>query len=188
MFSNGTSERTPSAARLATKQASTIARGKNTRAKTTNKPRRFPVSGRTALGRRMFDLADQYAGALGGWSGLSDLMTGNIRRAAELVALSEQTRADALRNGNVDPLALVRLDNAASRAVRLLMLDHPRESEPMTLAEHLASFGAQEARTAREAAGRGGTAARPRNPPHGRGTPRQRANDGPTSNDGGRRR
>jgi hypothetical protein len=163
VLQNGISERT-----------STAPRPVNNRAKLTNNPRRIPVSGRSALGRRIHDLADGYAAALGGWSGLSDLMTGNIRKAAELVALSEQTRADALRNGNVDPLALVRLDGAANRAVRALMLDHPREPE-LTLEQHLAAYAAPSARQAREASGGGGTAARPRNPPHGRGTPRQRA-------------
>jgi hypothetical protein len=97
------------------------------RARATNKPRRMVISGRTALGRRVRDLADSFAAQLGGWTGLSDTMTHNVRRAAELTALAEQTRADALRDGNLNPLALVRLEGAANRAVRALMLDRKRE-------------------------------------------------------------
>lgn len=88
------------------------------------------VSGRTALGRRLYDLAEGFAAQLGGWAALSDMMAANVRKAAELTALAEQTRADALRNGNVDPLAVVRLEGAASRAVRALGLDRPREPMP----------------------------------------------------------
>ena len=62
----------------------------------TNDPRRLPVSGRTALGRRIPDLADGYAAALGGWPGLSAVMCANVRRVAELTALAEQKRAEAL--------------------------------------------------------------------------------------------
>jgi hypothetical protein len=113
---NGVSDRTSNAPRPA-----------NNRAKLTNNPRRLPVSGRSALGRRIHDLADGYAAALGGWDTLTDMMAGNIRKAAELTALSEQARANALRDGNVDPLSLVRLDGAANRAVRMLQLDVPRE-------------------------------------------------------------
>jgi hypothetical protein len=56
-------------------------------------------------------------------------MAANVRKAAELTALAEQTRAAALRDGNLDPLALVRLEGAANRAVRALMLDSKREPE-----------------------------------------------------------
>jgi hypothetical protein len=113
-------------------------RGKNTRSRATNKPRKFAVSGRTALGRRIHDLADTYANALGGWPALSTLMGMNVKKAAELTALAEQTRANALRDGNVDPLGLVRLEGAANRAVRALMLDIPRtEAGASTIAAYL---------------------------------------------------
>jgi hypothetical protein len=85
----------------------------------------------------MFDLADQYAAALGGWDGLSDMLAGNVRKAAELTALAEQTRADALRDGTFDALALVRLEGASNRAVRALALDVPRNEESGTLADYL---------------------------------------------------
>jgi hypothetical protein len=96
------------------------------------------ISGRTALGRRVRDLAESYASQLGGWLALSDTMAANVRKAAELTSLAEQSRAEALRNGNVDPLALVRLEGAATRAVRALGLDCKREPERPSLAEHLA--------------------------------------------------
>jgi hypothetical protein len=123
--------------RAADKRAADIAqgRGKNARSKTTNKPRRFPVSGRTAFNRRIQDIADQYVLALGGWQALSDLMAANVRRAAELVALAEKKRAIALRDGDVGLLRLVRLEGAASRAVRPLQLDVKRERESETLQE-----------------------------------------------------
>jgi hypothetical protein len=135
----------------------TIPRSVNNRSRITNGPRRLPVSGRTALGRRIADFADGYAATLGGWPGLSEVICANV------TALVEQKRADALRDGNVDPLAVVCLDGAANRAVRALQLDRPRESESLSLEEHFrAAFqpGAAEPQ--------GDLAASPRNAPHGR--------------------
>src|SRR5580704_11205301 len=90
------------------------------RARASNKPSAPTVDGRSQIGRRVRDLAEDFASQLGGWRALSDTMAANVRKAAELTALAEQTRAEALRNGNVDPLALVRLEGAADRAVRRL--------------------------------------------------------------------
>jgi hypothetical protein len=113
----------------------TIPRSVNNRSRITNDPRRLPVSGRTALGRRIADLADGYAAALGGWPGLSAVMCANVRRSAELTALAEQKRAEALRDTSVDPLAVVRPHGAADRAVRALQLEEHerigREAEPL---------------------------------------------------------
>ena len=39
----------------------------------------------------------------------------NIKRAAELTALAEEVRINALRDGYIDPLLIVRLDGAARR-------------------------------------------------------------------------
>jgi hypothetical protein len=102
------------------------------------------IDGRSQLGRRLRDLAENFAAQLGGWPALSDTMTAAIRRAAELTALAEKTRAEALRNGNFDPLVLVRLEGAASRAVRALALDRKREPERQTLAEYLRHAEARE--------------------------------------------
>jgi len=110
------------------------------RAKATNRPL-FRHSRNTAIGRRVRDLADAYALALGGWSELGDMLTANVLRAAELTALAEQARADALRNGNYDPLALSRLDGCANRAVRALGIKPGAVPKPPSLSEHLASLG-----------------------------------------------
>ena len=117
-------------------RTSNAPRPANNRAKLTNNPRKLPVSGRSAVGRRIHDLSDQWAAALGGWDTLTDMMAGNIRKAAELTALAEKSRADALRDGTFDALALVRLEGASRRAVAALALDMPREPTS-TLADYL---------------------------------------------------
>ena len=95
------------------------------------------IDGRSQLGRRLHDLAENFACQFGGWAGMSDMMAANVRRAAELTALAEQTRAEALRDGNVDPLAVVRLEGAATRAVRALGLDRKRPEPPPSGIEEL---------------------------------------------------
>jgi len=109
--------------------AATVPRPANIRARSTNRPQKMVIDGRTELGRRVRDLAETFALRLGGWAALSDTLAANVRRAAELSALTEKARADALRNGNVDPLGLVRLEGAANRAVRALQLDRKRTSD-----------------------------------------------------------
>ena len=96
------------------------------RSRLTNRPRKMVISARTALGRRMKDLAEGYALRLGGWSALTVGQAAAVRQAAELACLAEQARADALRNGCVDPVGLARLEGVASRAERRLGL--PKET------------------------------------------------------------
>lgn len=108
----------------------------NNRARLTNKPHKA-VNGRTAVGRRVRDLAESFAASLGGWPKLTDMQVAAIRRAAELSALAEQTRVEALRKGCADPLALSRLEGCADRAVRRLGMDRKREPPGQTLAEYL---------------------------------------------------
>jgi hypothetical protein len=109
------------------------------RARVTNRPRQMVVSGRTAQGRRLKDLADAYAEQLGGWSSLSDTLAANVRRAAELTALAEQYRAEALRNGCGDLIGLARLEGCASRAVKVLGLPGGKfEASHVPLRERLA--------------------------------------------------
>jgi hypothetical protein len=100
------------------------------RARVTNRPSKF--DGRSELGRRVRDLANGFAEQLGGWPALSDTLAANVRKAAELTALAEKARADALRDGNATPtiLLMVRLEGAANRAVRALQLERRRPSEP----------------------------------------------------------
>ena len=51
-------------------------------------------------------------------------------------------------DGNINPIGVVRLEGAASRAVRALQLDRRPEPEPMSIKEHLAAYGAVEPRRA----------------------------------------
>jgi len=97
------------------------------------------IDGRSQLGRRVRDLAESFAAQLGGWPTLSDTMAANVRKAAELTALAERARADALRDGSVDPLGLVRLEGATGRAVRALGIKPAARREWPTLDEHLAA-------------------------------------------------
>jgi hypothetical protein len=94
----------------------------NYRSRLTSKPHRAAISQRSALGKRLRDLADGFAERLGGWPALSVTTAAAVRKAAELVALSEQMRRDALRNGCTDPDRLLRFEGVASRAVRQLGL------------------------------------------------------------------
>jgi hypothetical protein len=73
------------------------------------------VDGRSKLGRRVADLAESFAVQLGGWPVLTDTMVAAVKKAAEMTALAEQARIDALRSGNIDPVLLVRLQGAADR-------------------------------------------------------------------------
>ena len=94
----------------------------NQRSRLTSKPQRPAVSQRSALGKRLRDLADAFAERLGGWPTLSVPTAAAVRKAAELVAISEQMRRDALRNGCTDPDRLLRFEGVAARAVRALGL------------------------------------------------------------------
>jgi hypothetical protein len=97
-------------------------RPSNYRSRLTSKPQRPVVSQCTALGKRLRDLADAFAERLGGWPTLSVPTAAAVRRAAELTAISEQMRRDALRNGCTDPDGLLRFEGVAVRAVRALGL------------------------------------------------------------------
>jgi hypothetical protein len=103
------------------------------------------ISARTALGRRMKDLAEGYALRLGGWSALTVGQAAAVRQAAELACLAEQARADALRNGCIDPVGLARLEGVAARAERRLGL--PKETRGTvtpTLADVMREIAAEE--------------------------------------------
>jgi hypothetical protein len=115
-------------------------RAPTTRSKLTNRPRKQVISGNSAQGRRLLDLADAFAERLGGWSALSDMAAANVRKTAELTALAEQARRNALRNGCADPDQLIRLENAAARAVKALGIDRKREpAAAPSLSEYLRS-------------------------------------------------
>lgn len=81
------------------------------------------LDGRTLVARRRRELIDIYTTALGGPAALSEGQRIDIRRAAELVALSEAARARAMREGTGDASelsAMIRLESTAARAVRAL--------------------------------------------------------------------
>ena len=86
-----------------------------------------PVDGRSPVGIRRRELINIFAAALGGPASLSEGQRIDVRRAAELVALSEAARARAMREGTADASELstmVRLESTAVRAVRILNIKH----------------------------------------------------------------
>jgi hypothetical protein len=124
----------------ATQHHSVTRRPNTNRSRLTNRPRKMVISARTALGRRVKDIADNFALRLGGWPALTVGQAAAVRQASELSCLAEAARADALRNGCVDPVGLARLEGVATRAERRLGL--PKETRgPVTptLKEYLAS-------------------------------------------------
>jgi hypothetical protein len=106
----------------------------NNRSKISNRPQRMAISGRTALGRRVRDLAESFAVQLGGWSVLTDMQIAAVRRAAE------HSRVAALRNGCADPLAFSRLEGCADRAVRRLGIAPPTKAKPARTIPSLAEL------------------------------------------------
>jgi hypothetical protein len=92
------------------------------------------LDGRTRRARRRRELILAYSNALGGDAVLTEGQRADIRKAAELIALSEDCRALALQQGPggaVAISAMVRLESAASRAVRALYLPPPGSAAPV---------------------------------------------------------
>jgi hypothetical protein len=117
-------------------------RSRKQRSKITNRPTKMVIDGRSQIGRRLRDLADQFADGLGGWQQLSELRATAVRKAAELVAIAEGLRADRLRGLPVSPDDIVRTDRLAHLAVRQLGLDHKREPVgPDLRAQFRAAYG-----------------------------------------------
>jgi hypothetical protein len=121
----------------------------NNRARTTNDPRFLRGhSGTSPAGRRRRDLVQAFVEALGGPSVVNAVQLTDIRRAAELTALAEETRGKALSEGAgaVDLASLVRLEGAASRAVRALGIKAGSNApKPMSLADYIAAKQAEKA-------------------------------------------
>jgi hypothetical protein len=81
------------------------------------------IDARSPIGRRRRELIRAFAADLG--NNLTEGQRVDVRRAAELVALAEQARAKAMREGTGGAGALsvlVRLESTAARAVRALGL------------------------------------------------------------------
>jgi hypothetical protein len=98
---------------------------------------RGDVDGRSAEAKRVQRLMAQFVAELGGLSAVSPTRMLKIRRASELTVTAEQMRAAALRGEQVDPLALVRLENLAGRAVAALNLDKHSGPPVLTLQQYL---------------------------------------------------
>ena len=103
------------------------------------------IDGRTPLGRRLRDIADQLAAGLGGWSALTELQAAAVRKAAELAALAEDARAKRLKGDTTITLDdVVRLDRLAEQSVRRLGLPsaagEPAETPAPDLRTYLAKL------------------------------------------------
>jgi hypothetical protein len=104
--------------------------------------RRTRLDQRTRAGRRARELREHYAAVLttaGRDVSLIEL-AGAISRAAELQAISEQLRADALRGLPTSPDDLVRIERLSAHALRALRLP-TGSTKPLPLRERLAGGG-----------------------------------------------
>jgi len=105
------------------------ARSTTNRSRITNDPRHIPGrDGRKTQERRRRDLVAIYIDALGGADAVTDLQRIGIRKAAELTAAAEMLRARVLSgDATADLGALVKVENAARRAVRALGVEQKSE-------------------------------------------------------------
>jgi len=105
------------------------------------------VDGRTLVARRRRELIEIYSIALGGPAALSKGQLIDVQRAAELTALAEARRSQALQKGAGDASelsALIRLESTAARAVRALNLPvGGAVAKPQTLADYAARKAAE---------------------------------------------
>jgi hypothetical protein len=105
------------------------------------------LDGRTLVARRRRELIDVYTAALGGLTALTESQSVAVRKAAELTALSEQARADAMREGTSDPIklsAMIRLESTAGRAVKALGIK-PSARKLRTIEDYLQERAAKTA-------------------------------------------
>jgi hypothetical protein len=101
------------------------------------------LDGRTTAAKRARGLAEAFKAELGGTITASVRMA--IERAAQLVALSEDARVRRLAGDpNITLDDLVRIDNAAVRAVRALGIK-PRAEPKRGLREYVAELAAADA-------------------------------------------
>ena len=115
-------------------------RPRTIRSRSTNDPRFVHgTDGRSVLMRRRRDLFAIYLSALGGEDAVTPATMLDVRRAADAISLAEEYRARALRGEAVVLDDLVRLENAASRSVKLLGIKRTVRDQTPTLAEYLAA-------------------------------------------------
>lgn len=94
----------------------------------------------TKAGRRLRELVAAFIDVLGGRANLSFVQLVDIQRAAELAILAETTRAKIMRDGTTggdELLAMVRIENMASRAQARLNLKPGGGTPKQTLASYL---------------------------------------------------
>jgi hypothetical protein len=113
----------------------------NVRAAESNRSGRVVgLDGRRCAARRVRDLTASFVAALGGASCVDAALMVNVKAAAELVCAAETARARMLRGETIDLGELVKLQNAADRAVRSLAIPPgAAKPRPPSLAEHLAA-------------------------------------------------
>jgi hypothetical protein len=130
-------------------RAANAERPSNCRSRLTNDPLRIAgMDARSARGRRLRDLIEQFAAALGGLNTLDRQTLDDVRRAAELTMLAEEARVDLLRRGgDANALAgMVKLENAVDRSVRRLRLKPGGQGAATpSLAEYLRDSASQAA-------------------------------------------
>jgi hypothetical protein len=91
---------------------------------------------RSVIARRIKALNLEFCEALS--PPLTALQATKIRRAAELLAAAEALRAKYLKGDKIDEISLVRVENAADRAMRSLgITKRKRTGQPATLSSLL---------------------------------------------------
>jgi hypothetical protein len=120
MHENSSAIRQGSEGRPARVRSGLDGRSFRIRSAASNDPKYIPKKPNPrAQDRRRRDLVETFVRALGP-DAVTDLVLVQVRKAAELVALAEAARAAALTGGLQDVVGLIRIENAAARAVRLL--------------------------------------------------------------------
>jgi hypothetical protein len=95
------------------------------------------LDGRTVAAKRTFELIETFLKDLGGRASAGDMLS--IRNAAMLVAILEDAAAKQLAGETTDTDQLVRLSNAARRAVAALNLPkRDKRTTGLTIQEHVA--------------------------------------------------
>ena len=93
----------------------------------------------TRAGRQRQKLVAAYVAALGGSGRISPIQLQDVERCVDMVLLAKTARAE-LAAGKTTVNDVVKLENAADRAVRRLNLPAPKAAAPgLTFADFLAS-------------------------------------------------
>lgn len=99
-------------------------------------PKRARVDGRRREARRLRELISGLMQQLNSGADASPLLLERVHRAAELCLLAEKSRALAMRHGG-DLNSVIRLENVAARALKLLAIPPARKDRAPGLQEYL---------------------------------------------------